>query len=153
MVAYWIDVERNAVLGAVRFRGNVGARLGPERTTGPCTGLLFGVVGVGVGVVSGQSPSARAGFAGVSGGGLWVGLSSGQWTRASFFPGRRDMIWLALREGSGRGVLWLIIVCLVTVLIADGRTRVLYSAVCVVVVGVLVKLSRAHGGCLGIRSR
>jgi hypothetical protein len=86
---------------------------------------------------------------GGAGGGLWVGLSSGQWTRASFFPGRRDSSFrggFGLRGGSVVVDLSLLDDCVVLM------CRRL-PCWCVVVVGVLVKLSRAHGGCLGIRSR
>jgi hypothetical protein len=63
------------------------------------------------------------------GGGVRVWLSSAEWTRASFFLIDRTLFSLVLVCGCG--------------LLDD----------CVTGVGVLVKLSRAHGGCLGIRSR
>jgi hypothetical protein len=72
--------------------------------------------------------TAATGFL-VGGGGLRVWLSSAEWTRASFFL-----------TCIGRACP---LVCAVFGLLDD----------CVAGVGVLVKLSRAHGGCLGIRSR
>jgi hypothetical protein len=77
---------------------------------------------------------AGAGGSLVSGGGLRVWLSSAEWTRASFFLTCINRArWLPCGG----------LVCAVFGLLDD----------CVAGVGVLVKLSRAHGGCLGIRSR
>src|ERR1700712_1466383 len=94
-------------------------------------GALLGPEGTTVlrdGVFSGQSSLFLPGSGGC-GGGLRVWLSSAEWTRASFFL-----------TCIGRACP---LVCAVFGLLDD----------CVAGVGVLVKLSRAHGGCLGIRSR
>ena len=74
---------------------------------------------------------------GLSGGGLRVWLSSAEWTRASFFliSTMHARVVLCLRVRCG---------CVWFFGLLDD---------CVTGVGVLVKLSRAHGGCLGIRSR
>ena len=94
-----------------------------------CVGTLLGPEGTTCLVVFLWAVTVTPGmWFWVCGGGLRVWLSSAEWTRASFF--------LTFDRTCP-------LVCVVFCLLDD----------CVTGVGVLVKLSRAHGGCLGIRSR
>ena len=132
LVAYLIDVEQRKTEHGSGFRVRARALAHCWVLRGrrvPCT-FFWGVWGMIVFLWA--VITASLAVVGVCGGGLRVWLSSAEWTRASFFlisTVHGPFLWSGL--------------CVVCGLLDD----------CVTGVGVLVKLSRAHGGCLGIRSR